>query len=230
MSLSRPAWSRRIPRPSSLGALALLAALALCPLLVGCQTAYYETMEMFGREKRDLLRSELTGMVGDQEDAEEAFTDALTRIKALTGFDGGDLEREYDLLKGAYEDADSAAKDIDSRMDEIETVAADLFSEWEQEIAEMQSATLKGSSRRKLRETQSRYDRMHASLLETRGSMDPALALLNDHVLYLKHNLNAAAVGALGNEMRNIQGEIEELKRSIQNSIREAQSFLEVMP
>jgi chromosome segregation ATPase len=215
---------------SSLGSWALAAALFAAPLVTGCQTAYYETMEMFGQEKRDLLRSELTGMVDDQEDAEEAFTDALTRVKALTGFDGGDLEREYDALKGAYDDAVGATEDIDSRMDEIETVSADLFEEWEREIGEMTSASLKGSSRRQLRDTKARYERMHASLLETRSSMDPALALLKDHVLFLKHNLNAAAVGALGDEMRNIEAEIEELKRSIQRSIEEAQGFIEVMP
>ena len=213
-----------------LRSLAFALVLAGTPLLAGCQSAYYETMEVFGREKRDLLRSELSGMVSDQEDAEEAFTDALTRVKALTGFDGGDLEREYDKLKGAYEDADSAAGDIDSRMDEIETVATDLFAEWETEIGEMQSASLKASSRQKLRDTRSRYDRMHSSLVQTRGSMDPALALLKDHVLYLKHNLNAAAVGALGDEMQNIESEIEDLKRSIQRSIEEAQGFIEVMP
>jgi len=214
----------------SLRTLALGLVLLSTPLLVGCQSAYYEAMEMVGREKRDLLRSELGGMVSDQEDAEEAFTDALTRIKALTGFDGGDLEREYDKLKGAYEDAESASDDIDSRMDDIETVAADMFAEWEQEIGEMQSASLKASSRQKLRDTRARYDRLHANLVETRGSMDPALSLLKDHVLYLKHNLNAAAVGALGAEMGNIENEIEELKRSIQQSISEAQRFLEVMP
>ncbi len=209
--------------------LALLAALAGGSLLTGCQSVYYDAMELVGREKRDLLRSELTGMVGDQEDAEEAFTDALTRIKALTGFDGGDLEREYDALADAYDDAASAADDIDARMDEIETVAADLFAEWEEEIGEIQSPSLKAGSRKKLRETQARYGRLHARLVETRASMDPALTLLKDHTLFLKHNLNAAAVGALGDEMSNIEGEIEVLKRSIRQSIEEAQRFIEVM-
>ena len=208
----------------------LVAGLAASPLLAGCQSAYYEAMEWVGREKRDLLRSELTGMVGDQEDAEEAFGDALTRVQALTAFDGGDLEREYDLLKSAYEDSVDAVSDIDSRMDEIETVSADLFAEWEREIGEIETPSLQASSRSKLRDTQARYDRMHASLARTRASMDPALSLLNDHVLYLKHNLNAAAVGALGDEMRDIENEIEELRRSIQQSITEAQRFLEVLP
>ena len=215
----------------SLRSFALIAVLAAAGgAVAGCQSTYYSAMEMFGSEKRDLLRSELTDMVDDQEEAEEAFVDALTRIKALTGFDGGDLEAEYDKLKGAYEDAESAVGDIDGRMDEIETIAEDLFEEWEGEVAEIQTANLKAQSRKLLRETKAKYQRMHASLLETRGAMDPVLAVLKDHVLFLKANLNAAAIGAIGDEMANIEGEIEDLTKSIQASIAEAQRFIEAMP
>jgi hypothetical protein len=179
----------------SLSSLALLAFLATAGAsLGGCQSVYYETMEVFGSEKRDLLRSELKGMVSDQEDA------------------------------------DGAVSDIDGRMDEIETVAADLFEEWEGEVAEIQTANLKAKSKKLLRETKAKYERMHASLLETRGSMDPVLAVLKDHVLFLKANLNAAAIGSIGDEMKNIEAEIEDLKKSIQQSIAEAQRFIEAMP
>jgi len=209
---------------------ALLAALAALTLTAaGCQSVYYDAMELVGSEKRDLLRSELIAMVSDQEDAEEAFVDALTRIKALTGFDGDDLESEYDGLRDAYEDAADAVSDIDDRMDEIETVSADLFEEWEGEVAEIESANLKQKSRTLLRDTRSKYDRMHRSLVTTRGSMDPVLAVLKDHVLFLKANLNAAAIGSIGDEMANIESEIEDLKRSIQQSIAEAERFLEAM-
>jgi len=211
-------------------AILALAIVGLGLSAAGCQSVYYSAMEMVGSEKRDLLRSELTAMVSDQEDAEEAFVDALTRIKALTSFDGGDLEREYDMLKGAYDDAEDAVSDIDSRMDEIETVSEDLFEEWAGEVAEIQTANLKAKSGKLMRQTRAKYDRMHASLVETRGSMDPVLVVLKDHVLYLKSNLNAAAIGAIGDEMANIESEIEDLKRSIQESIAEAQRFIEAMP
>ncbi len=208
---------------------ALALALFVAPLAAGCQSAYYEAMEVFGKEKRDLLRSELNGMVTDQKEAEHAFTDALTRVKALTHFDGGDLEREYEKLKDASGDAQSSVADIDSRMNEIETVGSDLFAEWEEEIAQIQSPNMRDASRQKLRETRARFDTMRGQLRETRRSMDPVLALLNDHVLFLKHNLNAAAIGSLGEAMGDIEDGIEDLKGRIQESIREAQRFLAAM-
>lgn len=210
-------------------ALVAVLALGVAAPLAGCRSTYYSAWEMFGREKRDLLRSALKGMVGDQQDAGETFTTALDRVKALNGFQGGNLESEYDKLKGSYDDAVASASQIDARTKDIENVAGDMFREWEGEIGQMQSPDLKSSSRRKLDETRARYERAHASMLESRARMQPALSLLNDHVLYLKHNLNAAAIGSLAQSMVGIERSVGELQTSLESSIREAQSFLATM-
>lgn len=218
-----------MPRPLARAVVVSVAAVALALSSASCRSLYYSAWEMVGQEKRDLLRSSLSSMVDDQKEAGQAFTTALERVKALTQFDGGDLEREYDRLKGSYDDAQSSAKAIDDRIAEIERVASDLFEEWNREIGEIQSADLKAGSRRKLAETRARYDRAHASMVESRGRMEPALTLLRDHVLYLKHNLNAAAVGSLTESMAGIERSVSDLQASLEASIREAQSFLRTM-
>jgi chromosome segregation ATPase len=210
----------------------LLLAAALAAAVVpatGCSSMKYSFWEMFGKEKRDLLKSDLTGLVDDQNDAKKKFGTALDRVKALTHFQGGDLEAEYEKLKSAHEDAASSAKAIDSRISDIETVANDLFEEWKKEDDQMQTASLKADSESKLAETKSRYDAMHTSMVSSRRAMDPALTLLNDQVLYLKHNLNAAAIGSLGNSMADVEKSIASLQASIETSIREAQGFIETM-
>jgi uncharacterized phage infection (PIP) family protein YhgE len=210
--------------------LALAAVLALAALpAAGCSSVRYSFWEMFGEEKRDLLKSALKGLVGDQNEAKENFGTALDRVKALTHFQGGDLESEYDKLKAANDDAVSSAKAIDARVSEIEEVASDLFDEWAKEIGQMQTPSLRQDSERKLADTRARYDTMHASMLASRRSMDPALTLLNDQVLYLKHNLNAAAIGSLGQSMADVEKSIVELRARIEASIREAQGFIDTM-
>lgn len=204
-----------------------LALLFGAPALGGCQSVYYETMEVFGKEKRDLLRSELRGMVDDQGEAQKTFTSALDKVKALTSFDGGDLERFYDELVDSYDDAESSADAIDGRVDEIETVATDLFAEWEEELALIHTIKLRSASEKRLRDTRRRFDTMDRSMRESRDQMRTVLGVLNDHVLYLKHNLNAAAVGALGDELGSVENSIEDLQETIEASIREAQSFLD---
>lgn len=210
-------------------------ALALCVLLAGgalagCQSVYYSAWEAFGKEKRDILRDELRGMVDDQGEAREAFTDALTQVKALTGFDGGDLERKYESLKSAFEDSQSSADQIDDRIADIERVADDLFAEWEQELTQMGTPALRESSREKLHETRRRFDKMDRTMRNSREKMVVVLAVFRDHVLYLKHNLNAAAIGDLGSAMGDVESSIADLQKSIEMSISEAQGFIEAMP
>ena len=56
--------------------------------------------------------------------------------------------------------------------------------------------------------------------------MKPVLQQLKDYVLYLKHNLNAQAIGALKQEADDIEVEVEKLIKDINTSIKEADAFL----
>jgi len=65
-----------------------------------------------------------------------------------------------------------------------------------------------------------------ASLERSEASMGPVLTQLKDNVLYLKHNLNAAAIGGLSAEMGSIEADIEVLLADMRESIAEADRFL----
>ncbi len=56
--------------------------------------------------------------------------------------------------------------------------------------------------------------------------MDPVLAKLKDHVLFLKHNLNAQAIASLKSELLTVEGNIESLIKDLNASIQEADSFI----
>ena len=71
---------------------ALLLGLFLLISTAGCSTTYYKTMEMFGREKRDLLKSRVKEARDEQQKTAEQFKDALTRLRELYGSSGTDLE------------------------------------------------------------------------------------------------------------------------------------------
>ncbi|MBC7465986.1 MAG: DUF2959 family protein, partial [Bdellovibrio sp.] len=61
------------------------------------------------------------------------------------------------------------------------------------------------------------------------AKMDPVLAKLKDHVLFLKHNLNAKAIAGLKTESGKIQGDIESLMKDMNNSISQADEFIKSM-
>jgi len=201
---------------------ALLAALAV----TGCRSTYYSAWEKFGVYKRDLLKRKVEAARDDQKAAGEQFKDALTRLKEMYGFQGGDLEKTYTSLQHDYDRCVTRADAVHKRIKDVETVAEDLFVEWEKEIKEISTENLRADSRGKLRETRGRYDELHSALKRAEKSMDPVLTRFHDQVLYLKHNLNAAAIASLKGETTNIQAEISRLLEEMNNAIAQADQFI----
>jgi len=211
--------------------LRVIAGLLVSTLLfLGCRGAYYSTMEKFGVYKRDLLKKSVIATRDDEKAAGQQFTNALERIKELYGFQGGDVEKMYNGLNKEYERSVERADAVHKRIKEMETVAEDLFNEWEKEIQQISSSELQASDRQKLRQTRRRYDELHAALKRAEQSMDPVLTRLHDQVLYLKHNLNAEAIASLKGESTNIQGEISSLLQDMNAAIAQADTFVKTLP
>jgi hypothetical protein len=192
----------------------------------GCTSVYYSTMEKFGKEKRHILVDNVEDVQESQEKAQEEFKDALTRIKELYAFDGGDLETFYDKLKDSYDDCDSRARQIEKRINDVEQVAHDLFKEWEEEIAQISDAKLKNSSKRSLQDSKIKYQKLETIMNRSTKGMYPVLTKLKDYVLYLKHNLNAKAVGSLSGEIVSIEKDVAKLIKDMNVSIKEAENFI----
>ncbi len=204
----------------------LLIAAALLFFAAGCTSAYYSAMETLGKEKRHLLKDNVEDVQESQTKAQEEFKDALTKIKELYNFDGGNLEDFYSRLKSSYEDCEDRAGQIEKRIAKVETVAQDLFSEWQTEINQISDTKLKSASRASLADAKTKYRKLDAAMKQSTKNMYPVLAKLKDYVLYLKHNLNARAVGTLSGEILSIEKEVGTLIADMNLSITEAEHFI----
>ena len=63
-------------------------------------------------------------------------------------------------------------------------------------------------------------------MIKSESKMAPVLQHLKDYVLFLKHNLNAKALGALEGEVSQIETEVEALIKDMKKSITEADVFI----
>lgn len=205
--------------------------------VLSCQSAVekalretkYSAYEMVGVQKRDLFKKEARHVKDDQQEAGESFKDALDTLKDVYGFEGGNLEKEYRKLNAAYEKAQKRADEVHQSTAKMDTVAQDLFTEWKKEISEMTSSDLRHKSSATLAETQKKYRDFFSSLKKSEAGMDPVLARFRDQTLYLKHNLNAKAIAGLKGESLRIQGDIEALMKDLNESIRQADEFIQSM-
>ncbi len=206
-----------------------LLAAALILSVAGCSTVYYAAYEKVGIYKRDLLKKSVVAARDDQKQAQEQFKDALTRLKEITKFDGGGAEKAYNSLKSDYDSCSKRADAVHKRVREVETVSSDMFAEWEKENDQITTPALRDSSRQQLSDTKQRYNQMHSALVSAEQTMTPVLQKFNDYVLYLKHNLNAAAIASLNGEASSIQTEIGHLLDSMNQSIARADEFVKTM-
>jgi hypothetical protein len=201
----------------------------LLVLLGGCSSAYYKTMESLGVEKRDILVDRVEEARDAQDSASEQFASALEQFRATVNFDGGDLEKTYDRLNSEYKSSSAEAEDVSDRIDAVEKVAEDLFSEWEQELEQYSRADMRRTSARLLKDTRTRYGKLMTSMRRAESSMEPVLEAFHDQVLFLKHNLNARAIGALRNELDSIERDTAKLIEQMQKAIAEANAFIDSM-
>ena len=195
-------------------------------LLVGCSSAYYAALEKVGIPKREVLVDRVEAARDAQQDAQVQFKDALEQFKALVGYDGGKLEAMYEKLRATSDASTAKARDVRDRIAAVKDVAEALFKEWEGELQQYSDADLRRKSQRQLNETRGKYNRLVAAMDKAADRMNPVLAVLHDQVLFLKHNLNAAALGSLEGTSTSLQKDVDTLIADMKTAIAEANRFI----
>lgn len=189
----------------------------------------YNAYEMVGLEKRDLFKREVKNVQEEQEETGEAFKDALTKLKQMYDFEGGDLEKQHSKLNSSYKSASAEAGELRERIKSVNEVAGDLFSEWEEEIDEISTKSLRKKSEKQLDKTKDRFKELQNQMAASEKKMEPVLTKLKDQVLFLKHNLNAKAIAGLKSESGQIQTEIKSLIKEVEEASKEAEEFIETL-
>jgi len=204
----------------------IIIAVLLVPFIGGCSNAYYGAMEKVGIHKRDILVDRVEGARDAQSEAQEQFKSALEQFGAVVKIENTDLKKAFEKLNAEYEDSEKAATEVSERIDKVESVANALFEEWEEELKLYKNAELRRSSQQKLQKTKTRYREMIASMHRAEKSMTPVLRTFRDNVLFLKHNLNAQAIGSLRTEFSTLKGKIDGLIKNMNEAIQTSNKFI----
>jgi ElaB/YqjD/DUF883 family membrane-anchored ribosome-binding protein len=205
-----------------------LIAILIIPLgLSACDTVYMATMDKMGYAKRDILSSRVKSARDAQEEAKKEIQSALEQFGNVVNYQGGDLEATYKKLSGELERSEDSAETVRKRIRDVESVADALFSEWQTELGQYSSSDLRRKSEVRLSQTRTRYKEMLSAMNRAEQRIDPVLKPLRDHVLYLKHNLNARALAAIKGELAKVDVQVDRLIRDMNRSIAEADKFIQ---
>ncbi len=207
----------------------ILALLLLVLFLNGCSSTYYSAMEKIGVHKRDILVDRVAGARDAQTEAQEQFKSALEQFSSVVELKNTNLQKAYSKLNEEYLRCESASAEVTDRIDKIENVSSALFNEWEQELKLYENKKLRDSSKKQLAKTKARYQKMLASMHTAEKSMTPVLKTFRDNVLFLKHNLNAQAIGSLQAEFSVLEKDIDTLIQNMNTAIQSSNTFIAQM-
>jgi Protein of unknown function (DUF2959) len=195
-------------------------------LLSGCHSTYYKAMSTLGKEKRDILVQRIKDAKKDQDQTKQKLQNTMESFQALTGFKGGSLEKSYKRLNSDYESATSQADKLHDKIQSIDQVSNDLFKEWQGEINAMDNGKLKSQDSVMLRNAKTGQATYMRAMRRTEDQIAPVLKAFHDQVLFLKHNLNARAIGSLKNTSAGLQSDVAGLVQSIDVSSQEADKLI----
>ncbi len=206
-----------------------LVAFGFSASLFGCASTAIALKEKMGYAKREQLVDRVKEARDEQTETKKQFESALQQFLAVTGATGGDLEAKYNKLKTEYESSESQAQDVRGRIKDVENVADALFVEWEAELAQYSTESMRAASRRQLEDTKAQYQKLLSAMKAAEAKMSPVLVAFKDQVLFFKHNLNARAIASLQTNVNQIQGDVSRLVAEMEASINEANQFIEQM-
>ncbi len=202
----------------------ILSLLALA--FTGCSTMYYGAMEKMGVPKREIMVDRVKGAQKSQVETKVVFSNALEQFKSVVNIKGGELEAKYKKLGAALDKSEGAAREVRDRIASVESVSDALFKEWKSELKQYSNPELRRASEAQLKNAQTRYKSLIGAMKKAESRLEPALQPLRDQVLFLKHNLNAKAIGSLSDEVVSIQTKVDDLVRDMEAAIREADAFI----
>jgi hypothetical protein len=213
--------------------LRVLAVALVCALAPGCYQSggslYLDALEKIGMEKRDVLVKRVRNAKEAQQEAQEQFRDALEEFQTLVGHEGGELEDRYEKLRREHDRSAEKAEEVRDRIRGIEKVSKKLFEEWKEELGKYSDKELRRISEKQLEQTRQRSAELIVTMKRAASRMDPVLEKLAERVLFLKHNLNAQALGSLQQTSQALQADVSALISEMETSIAEADRFIAEM-
>jgi hypothetical protein len=190
---------------------------------------YYSARESIGEHKRDIVVYQVEQACTSLQETRNEFEDALGKFRSLVSVNESTLEQKYNLLNRQYQFCRAKSDSVSDRIRAIEEVSHALFVEWESELNEYSSRTLRNNSKQQLKEAKQNYVRLIKTMRLAETRIQPVLLSFKDQVLYLKHNLNARAISALQHEFIEIGIDISQLIHAMELTILEASQFVSLL-
>jgi coproporphyrinogen III oxidase len=77
--------------------------------------------------------------------------------------------------------------------------------------------------------TEKQFSQLLKKMRSAEKKMQPVLKVMHDNVLFLKHNLNAKAIGSIQTDFADLQQDVSSLMTEMNKSIADSNKFIAQM-
>lgn len=199
--------------------------LLLCAVLPGCQsvknvtgkigdtiTGVFKKKPSSGPARVDDLLARIERVHTECELSEQITREALATIESIASPDfDGDPMTAYQELVASIDRCERRAKDLDTAVRPMKRAAGPFFDRWAANLGDFTSMEIRLRSQARLEETHERYEAIVAAVEPAQSAFEAFNARLRDHMLFLGHDFNPAALHELQGEVRSLSEHAGEL-------------------
>ena len=156
------------------------------------------------------------------EGAEQSIQDVVNHVKGMlasyntiVGGQAKNVQTEYKKLANDLKATDKKIQGTTKDLEAMNKQADKFFVQWEKELAEYSSDSMKEKSTARLDATKKRYQSLGQSLGEASKAFQPLMQNLNDQILFLGRDLSAEAIADLQDEAAELNQQAEDVYNNV---------------
>ncbi len=136
---------------------------------------------------------------------------------------GGDLPKKYKNFTDELKELGKYSDDLRKRATDMRAKGAEYFDAWAKEQGAIQNPALLKKSQERQTAVKAKFEGIRPLMQKARETAVPFTANLQDVATYLGTDLTAGGVAAVGDMVKEIQGQSEALQKSLDAILAEMQ-------
>lgn len=159
----------------------------------------------------------------------QAVAAAYARLRTLAAADfrNEDVVTAYARYVQAIDAAEQQAKAFGATVGPVKAAGVPVFTQWQQDVNQIESETLRQKSQMRLAVTRERYDAILTVAEPAQQEFTALVRSLRDIALFLGHDMNTQALMDIQDDARAIATATEALDRKLEQSLRAARSYVD---
>jgi hypothetical protein len=157
-----------------------------------------------------------------------AMLAAVQGLQAITAPDfQGDAAKAHKELVGVVEDSEDQADDLRNAIEKMQAEAVPVFDQWTKDLEAYSNPEMRQRSQARLAAARERYDAVVAAVEPVLIEYEAFNQSLRDHVLFLKHDMNPAALATIQDDVRSVAKDAASLDGRFNSGRAAAMAYIE---